>query len=179
MPNVFSCNMCQDVCLANFICQPIMWDAFFFIYLLLGCQLMTLVHTDEEEPTPVVTKTPLKRFIWLLRSGKSRIKWTAWNLQVGSFGVYHHPPETFLISSFVQLIIKGKPFWAVHSGKPSSAHTCHLGSFQSTQKKNSGLLHFFSLLLSADTRRRWTHGMTQMLERVWYDFSWLRLLLVL
>jgi hypothetical protein len=47
-------------------------------------------------------------------------------------------------SSFVQLIIiKGKPFWAVHSGKPSSAHACHGAT--------SGLFQFFFLFLSTNT----------------------------
>ena len=39
------------------------------------------IYTSSDENTPET--------LWLLRSGKSRIKWTAWNLQLGSFGVYH------------------------------------------------------------------------------------------
>ena len=71
-----------------------MWDAFFLFHVFTSWLpihdiISTHTHTqNEEESTPVVTKTPLKR-CGFLRSGKSRIKWTAWNLQLGSFGVYH------------------------------------------------------------------------------------------
>lgn len=112
----------------QFYLSSLLCEIFFlyFTYLLLCCQFMALVYTQKKMKKNLYSSSDenTPETLWLLRSGKSRIKWTAWNLQVGrSFGVYHPSSEALRVQrhSFVQLVIKGKPFWVVHSGKGNPA----------------------------------------------------------